>query len=506
MAEQGRAFPYARRGLPRLSGGEPWPPAQESAGVPADAAFPPASGPATADQLPEAAPAAGPIAPSAASDPVMPGGSPSAAPAPPRSRTVRRGLPRVPGEEPSRPQATGSNANAATGAPPAPSNPSGTQPRRGLPRAKGGPAEATQAPVARARPARTELARPAAEVPTTEPRVRLPQPARLAPAATAPAAPLPGALTEPKLYGQFTGKKLITALTFGGFGLLFAAVLAYVSLLWFLNLDFMRDFLRTYPGETHLPEGAPVGFPAWVSWQHFFNTFLMVLIVRSGLQVRTEKRPSVFWTPKWSRNGKGKISLNLWFHQALDLLWLTNGIVFVILLFTTGQWVRVVPTSWEVFPNAVSAALQYASLDWPTENGWVNYNSLQVLAYFVTIFLAAPLAAITGVRMSSVWPKNVKALNNIYPIEWARAVHFPVMLYFIAFIVVHVTLVFATGALRNLNHMYAAQGSVDPDAYAANWTGFSIFFVSLVVIAAGWIAARPLVLASIAGTLGKVGR
>jgi len=74
-----------------------------------------------------------------------------------------------------------------------------------------------------------------------------------------------------------------------------------------------------------------------------------------------------------------------------------------------------------------------------------------------------------------------------------------VMLYFVAFIVVHVVLVFTTGALRNLNHMYAAQD-------ADNWLGFSIFVVSLVVIAAAWIAARPTLLAPIAGVFGKVGR
>ena len=108
-------------------------------------------------------------------------------------------------------------------------------------------------------------------------------------------------------------------------------------------------------------------------WQHFFNVFLIVLIIRSGLQVRTEKRPTVFWTPR--NNAKGKISLALWFHQSLDMLWLVNGLLFVVLLFVTGHWMRIVPTSWEVFPNALSAALQYVSLDWPTENGWVNYNA-----------------------------------------------------------------------------------------------------------------------------------
>jgi len=307
---------------------------------------------------------------------------------------------------------------------------------------------------------------------------------------------------EPVRIGPFTKVQWAGIVVVGGIGLLFAAGMAVVLVRVLLSLGFMQDFLGTYPGEYHLPAGAPVGIPAWIGWQHFFNAFLIVLIIRSGLQVRTEKRPSAFWAPK--ANPKGKISLALWFHQGLDILWLINGVAFVVLLFVTGQWMRIVPTSWEVFPNALSAALQYVSLEWPTENGWVNYNSLQQLAYFATVFIAAPLAAITGYRMSGLWPKNAKTLNAAYPVEWARAIHFPVMLYFVAFIFVHVALVFATGALRNLNHMYAAQGSVDGVAYADNWTGFWMFFASLVVIAAAWVAARPLVLAPIARLFGNV--
>lgn len=307
---------------------------------------------------------------------------------------------------------------------------------------------------------------------------------------------------EPKRHGPFTAFQWAGAIVVAGFGLLLAAGMAVALTRWFLSLPFMLDFLAAYPGEYHLPAGAPVGIPSWIGWQHFFNVFLMVLIIRSGLQVRYDKRPSAFWTPRGGRGGK--ISLSLWFHQSLDVLWLTNGIIFVVLLFVTGQWMRIVPTSWEVFPNALSAALQYVSLDWPTENGWVNYNGLQQLAYFTTVFIAAPLAAITGVRMSGFWPKNAPALNRAYPVEWARAVHFPVMIYFVLFIIVHVTLVFATGALRNLNHMYASLGSVDGVQYADNWTGFWIFFASMVVIAAGWVAARPLVLAPIARLFGTV--
>ncbi|KJL42299.1 hypothetical protein RS82_02315 [Microbacterium trichothecenolyticum] len=280
--------------------------------------------------------------------------------------------------------------------------------------------------------------------------------------------------------------------------------MAVLLVRWILSTSWGAEFLAAYPGEYHLPTGAPVGFPAWLGWQHFFNAFLIVLIIRSGLQVRRQTKPPAMWSPRWNRSRR--ISINLWFHQSLDILWLVNGAIFVVLLFITGQWMRIVPTSWEVFPNALSAALQYVSLDWPTENGWVNYNSLQQLAYFVTVFVAAPLAAATGVRMSGVWPRNARRLNDTYRVEWARALHFPVMIYFVSFIVFHVTLVFATGALRNLNHMYAGQGSEDPTAYADNWVGFWIFFVSVMIMIAAWVAARPLVLAPIARIFGSVSR
>ncbi|MFJ6079561.1 cytochrome b/b6 domain-containing protein [Pseudarthrobacter sp. NPDC092419] len=271
-----------------------------------------------------------------------------------------------------------------------------------------------------------------------------------------------------------------------------------------MGLGPVASFVAEYPGHSKLPEGAPVGFPAWLAWQHFLNAFFLLLIIRSGWQVRTTTKPSGHWTRNnkgliRTRNAPTKITLELWFHLTLDALWILNGLVFAVLLFATGQWMRIVPTSWDVFPNALSAALQYASLNWPTENGWVNYNALQLLAYFATVFLAAPLAFITGLRMSGAWPKKAVALNRAFPIEWARAVHFPVMVYFVAFIAVHVFLVLATGFLRNLNHMYGVRDSTD-------WFGFWVFVASVVVMAAAWFLARPLFLRPIASLMGKVSR
>ena len=285
--------------------------------------------------------------------------------------------------------------------------------------------------------------------------------------------------------------------------LLVMAVLVLLAR-WMRGMEPVEDFLAAYPGQTELPASAPVGLPAWLGWQHFLNAFFLLLIIRSGWLVRTTARPKAYWT----RHNKGllrttnpptKMSLDLWLHLSLDALWVLNGIVFFIMLFATGQWMRIVPTSWEVFPNAASALLQYASLNWPLENGWVNYNSLQLLAYFLTVFAAAPLALLTGLRMSPLWPKNTPALNKAYPVEIARAVHVPVMIYFVLFIIVHVGLVLTTGALQNLNHMYGARDE-------HSWVGFWFFAGSVGLMALAWFAARPMFLGPIASLTGKVGR
>ncbi|WP_236557741.1 cytochrome b/b6 domain-containing protein [Citricoccus sp. K5] len=288
-------------------------------------------------------------------------------------------------------------------------------------------------------------------------------------------------------------------------GLVVVAVAVVLGARWLRTLEGVQEFIATYDGHSTQLDAAPEGMPWWMGWQHFFNMFLIVLIIRTGLQVRNERKPPGYWTAKKGSffspkgNTPKKVSLTQWLHQSLDVLWVLNGLVFIILLFVTGHWMRIVPTDWDVFPNMLSGAIQYASLDWPTENGWVHYNALQTVAYGFTVFIAAPLAILSGIRFSTWWPDNADRLNKIYPVEWARATHFPVMLYFVGFIIVHVFLVFFTGALANLNHMYTSRDVVD-------WWGLVIFLVSLVVIAAAWFLTKPLFTTPIAARMGKVSK
>ncbi|MBG6212576.1 MAG: cytochrome b/b6 domain-containing protein [Cryobacterium sp.] len=284
--------------------------------------------------------------------------------------------------------------------------------------------------------------------------------------------------------------------------LLIALALVVLAANGIRALPWVESFSRSYPGVSTHPTATPIGIPAWLAWQHGLNAFFILFVIRTGWQVRTSKRPTIFWTRRnaglyRTRNPPIRITLDLWQHIVFDTLWVVNGVVFYVLLFATGQWLRLVPTSWDVFPNAASAGLQYASLNWPTDTGWVYYNALQLLSYFVVVFIAAPIALVTGLRLSPGLSARFRRLDHVFPLPVARTLHCALLIFFVAFIVVHVTLVLTTGARANLNHMYAARND-------DGWTGVWIFVGSILFTAAIWVGARPLVVRAIAARSGRI--
>ncbi|MBC7702634.1 MAG: cytochrome b/b6 domain-containing protein, partial [Rhodoferax sp.] len=188
------------------------------------------------------------------------------------------------------------------------------------------------------------------------------------------------------------------------------------------QLPDVQALLVRYPG---IPVSVPpvtTGFPGWLRLLHFLNLFFMAFIIRSGVQILAD-HPRLYWkrdcTPgtEWFRFQKAvptgriwtskddsvtipgwlgipgirhSIGLARWWHFSTTLLWIINGVVYYAFLFSTGQWLRIVPTTWDVFPNAVSTAVQYLSLTFPVDESWTRYNGLQQLAYFITVFIAAP--------------------------------------------------------------------------------------------------------------------
>ncbi len=223
----------------------------------------------------------------------------------------------------------------------------------------------------------------------------------------------------------FSFKQILSTGVVGGAAVLIVGIF---TARYLRTLPDVQAFVAQYPGTGAFRLPVSTGFPWWLRFQHYFNFVFILFIIRSGLQILADHprltldrncTPDTeffrlrgpipkdrIWTakddtvalPGWLGlpGLRHAIGLARWWHFSLNLFWVVNGVLFYILLFSTEQWHRLIPVAWDVFPNTVSVAVQYLSLDFPPPSGWRQYNALQMLSYFTTVFVAAPLAVLTG--------------------------------------------------------------------------------------------------------------
>jgi DMSO/TMAO reductase YedYZ molybdopterin-dependent catalytic subunit/thiosulfate reductase cytochrome b subunit len=299
-----------------------------------------------------------------------------------------------------------------------------------------------------------------------------------------------------------------------------AALLCLIALAQSLReMPGVVAFIEAHPGIAQSAPSVDSGFPWWLQLQHFLNMLFMLFIIRAGLQILAD-HPRLYWgrdctpgsdwfrfqvpvpkgrlwtakddsvtLPKWLGIPGLRHTLGLarWWHFSINLLWLVNGIAFHALLFSTDQWRRLVPLTWEVFPASLSTAIQYASLNFPVDEGWTRYNGLQQLSYFITVFVAAPVSIVTGLMQSPAISNALGWFGRLFNRQAMRSVHFISFAWFVGFILAHGAMVFITGLRQNTNHMF---GGVDD----ASWTGFPFFLLAMAILAACWLAASPFTL------------
>jgi hypothetical protein len=133
----------------------------------------------------------------------------------------------------------------------------------------------------------------------------------------------------------------------------------------------MQDFLATYPGEYHLPEGRLSASLRGFGGQHFFNVFLMV---RSSARPHDPREKGRRLLDAAARQ-EGESQPHDLVPPVFDLPGSSTARCSSSCCSRPGSGCESFRRAGSASPNAVSAALQYVSLDWPTENGWVNYNA-----------------------------------------------------------------------------------------------------------------------------------
>ncbi len=154
--------------------------------------------------------------------------------------------------------------------------------------------------------------------------------------------------------------------------------------------------------------------------------------------------------------GRGNLGMGRHWHFFSIIFWVLNGVIYIALLFATGEWTRLIPTSWSIFPAAGRTAWIYLHLHLPPPGN--PYNPLQQLAYAGVVFLLAPFAIATGAAMSPAiagrFPWYLRLFGGR---QSARSLHFLALLAFIGFTVVHVALVIIEDFSRNMDYIIHGQ-------------------------------------------------
>jgi methionine sulfoxide reductase catalytic subunit len=141
-------------------------------------------------------------------------------------------------------------------------------------------------------------------------------------------------------------------------------------------------------------------------------------------------------------------------HFLTIIVWVLNGLTYVALLFATGEWRRVIPTSSSVFPEAWQSLLTYVSFQIPPESAFHPYDALQQLTYAGIVFLVAPLMIVTGACMSPALIARYPWYPRLFGgRQVARSLHFLGLVTLILYIIVHISLVLVVHFFHNIGNM-----------------------------------------------------
>ena len=153
-------------------------------------------------------------------------------------------------------------------------------------------------------------------------------------------------------------------------------------------------------------------------------------------------------------------------HFTFAWLLLLNGLGYMVYGFWKGHFRRdMLPTSDQLTPRHFwNEVRDHARLRFPKGEEARRYNLLQKLTYLVVVFVLLPTMVATGLAMSpgvdAAFPLLLDLLGGR---ATARTLHFFTAFSIVAFAVVHVAMVFASGLWNNLRSMITGRYAIRID-------------------------------------------
>lgn len=150
-------------------------------------------------------------------------------------------------------------------------------------------------------------------------------------------------------------------------------------------------------------------------------------------------------------------------HFFFAWLFVLNGLAYLVYGLMAGHFRRdLVPDRDQIRPSHLAHEIAtHARLRFPKGDEARRYNALQKLSYLLVVFGLLPLMLLTGLGMSPAFDSVAPWLVDIFGgRQSARTIHFVCAALLVAFTVVHVAMVFASGLWNNLRSMITGRYAI----------------------------------------------
>ncbi len=178
-------------------------------------------------------------------------------------------------------------------------------------------------------------------------------------------------------------------------------------------------------------------------WNHWINFPVLTILVWSGLLIYWAN-PIYFIPGEWldAIGLDHKLGLGMAWHFSFGILFVLNGLCYVIYLWYSKQWRYLFPEK-KSFGDAWNVLLHDLKIRKEPLPTQVKYNGAQRVTYTAVLFLAL-IAVLTGFAIYK--PVQLNGLLQIFGgYGPARLFHFLIALSFIAFFIVHILQVVRAG-------------------------------------------------------------
>jgi len=153
-------------------------------------------------------------------------------------------------------------------------------------------------------------------------------------------------------------------------------------------------------------------------------------------------------------------------HFLFAWVFVINGLVYWLVGLARGHIVKdLVPTRADLAPrNLWHEIVTHAKLQFPKGEDARRYNVLQKGAYLSVVLVALPLMVATGLTMSPGFNAAAPWLLDLFGgRQSARTLHFLIAWSVVAFVVLHLFMVVASGAWNNIRSMVTGRYAIVPD-------------------------------------------